>query len=224
MRGRKHPTLDLTPLVPGAPLTFQTMALAFLHDYQLHRYRSLSAARTRVEYLRHVFGEVDPDQITTESIRQYQWQRRQQGAEAATVNRETSVLNRMFHLAIERGQLVQMPILPKRLAENPPRQGFFEHDEFLKVRQHLPPSFRDVLDFAYYSGWRRAEILGLTWAEVDLPGGVIRLRPDRSKTKQGRVLPISPPLRQVLDRRRRQGRLRVSSRWRYRSRLADRAP
>ena len=32
-----------------------------------------------------------------------------------------------------------------------------------------------MLDFAYYSGWRRNEILGLTWDEVDLKGGVIRL-------------------------------------------------
>ena len=54
---------------------------------------------------------------------------------------------------------------------------------------------------AYYSGWRRNEILFLTWDEVDLPGGVIRLSPLRSKTRTGRVLPISPPLRVVLDRR-----------------------
>ena len=36
---------------------------------------------------------------------------------------------------------------------------------------------------------------------MDLVGGVIRLSPQRSKTKTGRVLPISPPLKQVLDRR-----------------------
>ena len=70
------------------------------------------------------------------------------------------------------------------------------------MRAVLPPAFQDVLDFAYYSGWRRNEILYLTWAEVDLPGGVIRLSPHRSKTRTGRVLPISGPLRQVLERRR----------------------
>jgi integrase len=69
------------------------------------------------------------------------------------------------------------------------------------VRAHLPKSYQDVLEFAYYSGWRRNEILHLTWAEVDLAGGVIRLPATRSKTRTGRVLPISTPLRQVLDRR-----------------------
>jgi integrase len=36
---------------------------------------------------------------------------------------------------------------------------------------------------------------------VDLAGGVIRLTPRRSKTKTGRILPISEPLRGVLTRR-----------------------
>ncbi len=94
-----------------------------------------------------------------------------------------------------------MPLFPKRLEENPPREGFFEHDEYLKVRAQLSPGFQDILDFAYYSGWRKSEILGLTWAEVDLNGGVIRLPARRSKTRAGRVLPISPPLKKVLDRR-----------------------
>ena len=94
-----------------------------------------------------------------------------------------------------------MPRFPERLEENPPRQGFFEHRDYLKVRLHLPASYQDVLDFAYYSGWRRREITELTWAEVDLPGGVVRLAPLRSKTKVSRVLPISTPLKDVLKRR-----------------------
>jgi integrase len=109
----------------------------------------------------------------------------------------------MFQLAIRRGLLERTPLFPNRLEENPPRDGFFEHDEYQKVRAHLPASYQDVLDFAYYSGRRRNEILELAWDEVDPGGGVIRLPPRRSKTKAGRVLPISAPLRQVLERRRR---------------------
>src|SRR5262249_43262566 len=126
----------------------------------------------------------------------------------ATINRETSALARMFQLAVRREQLDRVPVFPQRLEENPPRSGFFEHREYLAVRRKLPRSYRDVLDFAYYSGWRRNEILGLTWGEVDLSGGVIRLPPGRSKTRTGRVLPISAPLKEVLERRRRVRRKR----------------
>ena len=50
----------------------------------------------------------------------------------------------------------------------------FEHADYLAVRGHLPPAYQDVLDFAYYSGWRKREILELRWSEVDEPGGVVR--------------------------------------------------
>jgi integrase len=177
------------------------MARAYLEDYHLQRYRTMNTARPRVEHLREIFGGWVVEAITAEAVRRYQLYRRTQGAEAATINRETSALSRMFQLAIRRGLLERMPLFPKRLEENPPREGFFEHDEYLKVRAHAPASYQDVLDFAYYSGWRRNEILHLTWGEVDLAGGVIRLSPRRSKTKTGRVLPLSAPLRGVLDRR-----------------------
>jgi hypothetical protein len=67
--------------------------------------------------------------------------RRSQKVEASTVNRETSGLSRMFQLAIRRRQLERMLLFPKRLEENPPRDGFFEHDEYLKVRSKLPAAF-----------------------------------------------------------------------------------
>ncbi len=201
MRGKKNPPLDLTPEPVGTPLTFDTMARAYLEDYTLQRYRTLTTARGRVGHLHDFFGGWPVESVTANAVRTYQLRRRREGAEAATVNRETSALSRMFHLAIRRGQLDRMPLFPNRLEENPPRDGFFEHAEYLKVRECLPPSWQDVLDFAYYSGWRRSEILDLTWDEVDLDGGVIRLSPRRSKTKTGRVLPITQPLQHVLARR-----------------------
>ena len=56
MRGRKNPPLDLTPVPDGTPLTFDTMALAYLEDYVLQRYRTMNTARARVEHLREFLG------------------------------------------------------------------------------------------------------------------------------------------------------------------------
>ena len=183
MTGKKNPPLVFTLFPPDAPVTFERIAQAFLEDYVLQRYRTLNTIRPRVDYLRAFFSGRLAEAITTDAVRQYQLHRRAQRAAAATINRETQALHRMLRLAFERGHLLRLPIFPTRLQENPPRQGFFEHDEYLKVRRALPPPFQDVLDFAYYSGWRRNEILFLTWDEVDLRGGVIRLSPQRSKTR-----------------------------------------
>ena len=183
-------------------VTFDTLATGYLDDYRLRRLRSLTTARGRVANLRAVFGGWRATAITTETIRTYQRRRRAAGAAAATVNRETSALSRMFRLGVQAGRLARRPVFPVRLPERGPRQGFFEHGEYEAVRRALPEAYQDVLDFAYYSGWRKREILDLRWTEVDEAGGVVRLSPARSKTRVGRVLPISAPIAAVLSRRR----------------------
>ena len=194
--------LDMPVLAKPRVVTLQALTDAYLQDYQLREFRTLDTARPRAAHLARFFGARRPVvEITASAIRAYQVHRRREGIAAATVNRETSALSRMFRLAIQLGWLSAMPVFPSRLSENGPRQGFFEHGEYLEVRQFLPGPYQDVLDFAYYSGWRRREILGLRWDEVDLLGRVIRLSPTRSKTRAGRVLPISQPLIDVLHRR-----------------------
>ncbi len=192
---------ETRPEFTKAALTLDDLAEWYLEDYCLHGYRTIGQARRRAALLRKTFGGIPVSAITTAQIREFQIARRREGLSAATVNQDTKTLARMFHLAIRLDRLRTMPHFPKKLMENPPRQGFFEHHDYLNVRRHLPASYRDVLDFAYYSGWRRREITELTWEEVDLPGGVIRLSPVRSKTRMGRVLPVSSPLKDVLERR-----------------------
>jgi integrase len=182
--------------------SFDDMGRAYVAEYELRGHRTLSTARARVEHLRRFFGGMVAAAITTLQITRYQVIRRHAGMAAATVNRETAALHRMFVIAQRNGLLTTMPVFPPRLRENPPRQGFFELVEYRAIRQHLPPPYQDVLDFAYYSGWRRREIMELTWPEVDWDGRVVRLDPRRSKTGTGRVLPLTPILLEVLERRR----------------------
>ena len=159
-------------------LTLGDLIDAYLQDYQVRQFRSQSTARGRVAHLTAFFGRAArAAALTTHQIRQYQLARRAAGAATGTINRETSALHRMCTLAVHWGWLDIVPGFPDRLRENPPRQGFFEHPEYLAVRVHLPAPWQDILDLAYYSGWRKNEILGLTWDEIDEAGGVIRLSP-----------------------------------------------
>ena len=105
-----------------AVVTFDLASRRYLEDYQLRGLRTLDTARGRVANLRAVFGGWRLTAITTEAIRTYQQTRRTAEAAAATVNRETSALNRMFHLAVRAGRIPQRPVFPERLPENGPRQ------------------------------------------------------------------------------------------------------
>jgi integrase len=199
-------------------VTLGVLAQQYLADYEVRRLRSLDTAQGRIAHLKDFFGEdTRALVITSDRIREYQLHRRKEGAEAATINRETSALARMFTLAIKGGRVSWRPPFPDRLEEAAARQGFFEVGDYHAIREHLPDAYRDVLDFGYLSGWRRSEITGLTWAEVDLSGGVVRLSPERSKSKEGRLLPLSTPLREVLGRRLAARRLDTPLVFHYRS-------
>jgi integrase len=52
----------------------------------------------------------------------------------------------------------------------------------------LPAYLQPVARFAYLTGWRKGEVLGLQWRQVDLKGSTIRLENDQTKTGKGRVL------------------------------------
>ena len=119
---------------PQGP-TLGALIDAYLQDYQVRQFRSVSTARGRVAHLAAFFGrDAHAAAITTDQIHQYQLARRAAGAATGTVDRETSALHRMYTLAVHWGWFDTVPGFPDRLRENPPRQGFFEHPEYLAPR------------------------------------------------------------------------------------------
>lgn len=137
--------------------------------------------------------------ITTDQVRKYISDRQDQKAANASINRELSALKRMFKLALISGQLANTPFVPM-LQENNARQGFINHGQFLALRDALPGYLKDPVSFLYRSGWRLGEMKTLEWRSVDLPGGVIRLRSENSKTGETRILPISGEMAEVMRR------------------------
>ena len=109
----------------------------------------------------------------------------------------------MGTLAVHWGWLDSVPGFPDRLREHPPRQGFFEHPEYLAVRAHLPAPWQDILDCGLLLRLAQAgDPRSSPGTRSTMAGGVIRLSPARSKTLVGRILPISPPIAEALARRR----------------------
>ena len=183
-------------------VTFEDLAADYLQERQVHGASptALQWSQARIANLKTVFAGTRAGDITTHKLREYARQRLALKAAPATVNRDFAALSRMLTLAIQAGRLSRRPHIP-RLQESLPRQGFLEHADYAAIRSHLPLPYQDVLTFGYYSGWRRGEILTLEWRDVDRAGRVIRLRPEACKTRTGRILVLSEPLQEVLDRR-----------------------
>ena len=68
--------------------------------------------------------------------------------------------------------------------------------------RRLGPVEADVTRFCFITGWRsKSKAFPFRWAQVDWPGGFVRLEPGQAKNRDGRAFPITPALRQVLERR-----------------------
>ncbi|UCC66383.1 MAG: site-specific integrase, partial [Deltaproteobacteria bacterium] len=80
------------------------------------------------------------------------------------------------------------------LEENNTRKGFFEYEQYLPVKDALPHYLRSIVVVAYYTGWRKRELLNLTWDKIDLNEGIMRLDPGEAKNKNGRTLYMNDDL------------------------------
>ena len=70
----------------------------------------------------------------------------------------------------------------KILDENNIRKGFFEYNQFLRVREQLPEYLVGFVTIAYNKGWRLDEIETLAWEMVARRLGIICLEPGDTKT------------------------------------------
>jgi integrase len=166
---------------------FDELAEDYLTDYRINGKRLDDAERYVEKHLRPVFGGMRATEITTDRIKKYIAERLNAGASNATINRDLSALKRMFNLGAEQTppKVDKVPHIPM-LGENNIRKGFFEHDEFLALRDELPEHLKAPATFAYKIGWRLSEVCALTWAQVDLKQGIVRLEPGETKNKEGR--------------------------------------
>ena len=116
-------------------------------------------------------------------------------AAPATVKYELSLLRRAMTLAVKQGRLISRPAFPEIQVHNA-RVGFFEQAEFEAVVHELPEALKRIALVGYYTGWRKSEILGLKWAQVDFAHGSMRLEPTSTaagtstKNNEGRTFPF----------------------------------
>lgn len=170
-------------------VTFNELTDDFLTDYRINGKRSIKKAERSVKKLKDVFGGMKATGITTAAVKRYIEKRMEEDASNASVNRELSALKRSFNLAIRctPPKVSHVPYIPM-LKENNIRKGFFDPEDFVSLIKALPDYLKPVVRFAYATGWRRGEILSLTWRQVDLNNGTVRLEPGETKNNEGRTI------------------------------------
>lgn len=176
------------------------MAAMLVNDYKANARRSLNRAEDALSHLRSFFGFDRATDITSDRVTAYVAFRQDEKAANATINTELAALGRMFALGMRAGKIANKPHIAK-LQLNNARKGFFESEQFFAVLKHLPDEIKPVAVTGYVTGWRvHDEILTRQKHHLDLKAGWLRLEPGETKNNEGRMFPLTPMLREALER------------------------
>lgn len=190
-----------THRIAGAgKVTFEDLAQFIVEDYRRKNRKTTSDLERRIRHLAGTFKKKRALSVGAAEIEGFIARRLQEGASNSEVNRELSVLRRMYSLGVQRGAIDSVPPISGHfLPEPPPRSGFFEPEEFRAVLARLPGHLRPPVHFAYLTGWRLQEILGLQWSQVDLVGGSINLSGADTKNRTPRRIYMEGQLLALVD-------------------------
>ncbi len=184
-------------------VTFENLCDLLLDDYRVNGRKSLVRAEASIKRLQPFFRGDKALDITPDRMSAYIASRLRSGAKPATIQKERAALVRMFTLAVAAGRLAVRPTFPSIEVRNV-RSGFFEDAELRTVLANLPEHLVPVALFAYFTAWRKSEVLGLKWHQIDFVTGTVRLEPGTTKNDDGRMFPFGeyPELKDLLLRQR----------------------
>lgn len=128
----------------------------------------------------------------------------------ATVNRELSLLRKIFNLAVQDGVINFAPKFSISMADETARERILDYAEQSRLieafeyrnkqgRQtvkHLKPMVIFLLDTATRFG----EMQKLQWRDVNFDTGIIRLRASNTKTAKERIIPMSERVKDELNK------------------------
>jgi integrase len=149
-------------------------------------------------YMKHLksrFGNTRMDKLAPIDIERMKKELRESGYAPATIKHQIAILRRLFNLArkwsLYEGKnpvgSVEMPKINNQITE------FLKSEELnrlFNVLEEWPCRESSALiKFALFSGFRKGEILCLTWDEVNFEQGVITLRDPKGGKSQ--TIPIS---------------------------------
>jgi len=177
-------------------MAFKDLAEQYLDNYAKVNNLAWKRDQSCINQLCGYFGNYYLQDISPLMIEKFKSKRLKNGLEPSSVNRDLSVLKRMFNVGITWKLTDHNPVCDVKFLKQPePRERVLTEDEeeiFLaECTEHLWP----VILTALKTGMRLNEILSLKWEQVDL----IHREIEVVKTKSGkkRIIPISDDLFEV---------------------------
>jgi integrase len=181
-----------------------TVTAAWLESFALQVARGERSARTldhyRSNFRCHVephFGSSDLAAIGPDEIVAFYDTLRRQGKSPYVLRACNDVLSRIFKFAIRRGLIETSAVAKLEPGERPrPRkaeQRILTHGEIKALLHHAEGDAFDLIALHLFTGMRQGEILGLRWGRVDFDAGVIYVREQLQRPRDGEQPTVNRP-------------------------------
>jgi len=169
---------------------FSEFAETWFNDYAKLNLRKTTYAR--VEYLRertdNAIGHLRMDKITSRDIQKFinslasegVNERTGGGLSHKTIKHYLSYISTIFDFAIKMQMLQNNPCRNVTVPKGEPKEREFytieEVERLSELLQDAPMKYRVFFNLAIYSGFRRSELLGLEWKDIDFDEGLVHIR------------------------------------------------
>jgi integrase len=111
---------------------------------------------------------------------------------AGTYTRYRTMIAAILNAAKEEGWLREVPKLAQRKDKKKRKAAeWLTREQWAKLHAELPEHMRPMAMFAIETGLRQANVLGLTWARVDLKRRVVWVEGEDAKSDEAIVVPLS---------------------------------
>ena len=184
-----------------ARVTLADLKQVITDEYKANKRKSLDRLGVSWLALDGYFGpEFRAIDVNSDNVTAYTLHRQEEGRANSTIRNEINALRRALNLAWRARRISNVPYIPVPDV-TAVREGFLSRAELDALLKELPSYIRPVTLFAYLTGWRRGEVLSLTWGQVDFDSGELRLSASDSKNKTGRTFPfrVLPELATLLQ-------------------------
>jgi len=190
-------------------ITFKNLSEEYMNSEKTKALKSYNRIQKAMKHLIPVFGHLPISRITPDAINAYLQRRigdtsnRKIKTSVCTANREVSYMRAVYNFGIANDLISKYPFGRGRVQffneKTKSRNRYISTEEYNSLMSESPKYFQNILKTAYLTAMRFSEILNLTWDRVDLETGFIRLRPEDTKTKSSRDVPIDPELMEMLQ-------------------------
>lgn len=198
---KAHAPMRLSAIFGRKQILIRELYQAVERDYQINEKKSVRNIEAAWSlHLEATFGGMDAEKLSTDDVENYVLARQKEGATNGTINRELSVLKRMYTLGMRARKISARPYIPT-LKERNVRKGFLRDDQYdalARETANVGLWLRSMFECAYVYGFRKSELLEMRVSQLDFTARKIVLEAGETKNDEGRSVNMSPKVLELL--------------------------